>query len=40
MKVILIKNIYLKFRLIHGTMGIVHKIVTNDFIPKKTTQLS
>jgi hypothetical protein len=40
MKVILIEILYPKFGLINGTMGIVHKIVINDSIPKKNTQLS
>jgi hypothetical protein len=40
MKVILIEILYLKFGLINGMMGIVHKIVIDDSIPKKNTQLS
>jgi len=40
MKVILIEILYLKFGLIIGTMGIVHKILIDDFIPKKNIQLS
>jgi hypothetical protein len=35
MKVILIEILYPKFGLINGTMGIVHKIVVDDFTPKK-----